>query len=167
MEKILVSACLVGRKVRYDGEASDAADDRLESWRREGRLVAVCPEIAGGLSVPRPPAEIRGGDGEDVLEGTARLITDGGEDVTELFVAGARHALEVARRYGLRVAILKSRSPSCGSTTIYDGSFSGTKIEGMGVTAALLRREGLEVFNEKQLDEAARALERLERGKIG
>lgn len=162
MEKIVVSACLVGRKVRYDGEASTADDGRIERWRRQGRLVAVCPEVAGGLPVPRPAAEVVGGDGEDVIAGDAHLQTEAGKDVTDAFVAGAEHALEVVRRHGIRVAVLKSKSPSCGVETIYDGSFSGTRRDGMGVTAALLRREGVSVFNEHQLDEAARLVEQLE-----
>lgn len=159
MEKILISACLVGRKVRYDAASSAVDDDHIERWRRQGRLVAVCPEVSGGLSVPRPPAEIRSGDGGDVLDGSASVVTDDGTDVTEAFVRGAQFALEVAKSSAARFAVLKSRSPSCGSAEIYDGSFSNTRIGGMGVTAALLRREGIEVFSERELDEVARRIE--------
>lgn len=162
MENILVSACLVGQKVRYDGRASDAPGHWLSMWQRQGRLVAVCPEVAGGLEVPRPAAEIEGGDGRDVLAGRARLVTKRGKDVTDSFVAGARYALEVARREQIRMAVLKSRSPSCGSASIYDGSFSNTRVSGRGVTAALLDEQGIRVFSEQQLDEAAQMLERLE-----
>lgn len=158
MEKILISACLVGHRVRYDGDANTLDDDLIESWRRQRRLVAVCPEVLGGLAVPRPAAEIRGGDGGAVVDGRARLFTEEGRDVTEAFLAGARRALEIAKSQGVCVAVLKSRSPSCGSSTIYDGSFTGTRISGAGVTAALLRRNDIPVFSEEQLGEAAEYL---------
>ncbi len=158
-DKILVSACLVGHRVRYDAEASTPTGDRLQRWQKEGRLVVVCPEVAGGLSVPRPAAEICGGDGGDVLDGRARLQTQQGRDVTDAFVAGARHTLEVAQRHGVRFAVLKSKSPSCGSSTIYDGSFSGTRRDGMGVTAALLRRHDIEVFAEDELDRLVKRID--------
>lgn len=163
MEKILISACLVGREVRYDGRASTAPGDLVEHWQSEGRLVPVCPEVAGGLSVPRPAVEIDGGDGADVVDGQARLRTGEGVDVTDAFVAGAEHALEVARREKIRVAVLKARSPSCGSSSIYDGTFSGTLREGSGVTAALLREHGIAVFSEEELEAVAEEVERLER----
>ncbi len=162
MERILISACLVGQKVRYDGEDSKTGQERIERWHQEGRLVAVCPEVAGGLGVPRPAAEIVGGDGQDVLDGDGRLVTEEGEDVTDAFVSGAQHALKVARKHQIRLAVLKSKSPSCGARQIYDGSFTGVRRDGMGVTAALLRRNGIAVFNEGELDEAARVLQRLE-----
>ncbi|MGK5558558.1 DUF523 domain-containing protein [Actinomadura kijaniata] len=159
MERILVSSCLVGRPVRYDGRGKPVRDDLFERWRAEGRLVPFCPEVAGGLPVPRPPAEIVGGDGADVLDGTARVVADTGEDVTEAFVAGARLALETARRAGARLALLKESSPSCGSRMIYDGTFTGTRIAGDGVTAALLEREGVRVFGEEGLADLAALLD--------
>ena len=162
MEKILISACLVGQKVRYDGQASTSRGEVIDQWRRQGRLVAICPEVAGGLPVPRPAAEIVGGDGESVLDEAARLVTTEGKDVTDNFVAGAWHALQLARQEKIRLAILKARSPSCGSSTIYDGTFSGRKIDGLGVTAALLRRHGIAVFNEEQIEEAQILLAELE-----
>lgn len=134
-------------------------DDLFERWRAEGRLVPFCPEVAGGLPVPRPPAEIVGGDGADVLDGAARVVADTGEDVTEAFVAGARLALETARRAGARVALLKESSPSCGSRMIYDGTFTGTWVAGDGVTAALLEREGIRVFGEEGLADLAALLD--------
>lgn len=112
----------------------------------------VCPEVAGGLGVPRPPAEIVGG----------RVLTRAGDDVSSAFVAGAQHALEVVRRFDLRLALLKQRSPSCGSKEIYDGSFSGRLVAGEGLTAALLRANGVEVYDETQLDEVAARLQVLE-----
>ncbi|MBB2496934.1 DUF523 domain-containing protein [Aquipseudomonas ullengensis] len=163
MEKLLVSRCLLGHKVRYDGGAHGPYD-LLQHWQDEGRIVALCPEVAGGLPTPRPPAEIPGGQGSNVLDGNQPVLTDLGEDVTAAFVAGAEIALRLVRQHGLRVAVLKARSPSCGNSHNYDGSFSGNLVEGEGVTAALLRRNGVQVFNEQQLSEAAAELARLEQG---
>lgn len=151
MERILVSSCLAGRPVRYDGAAKPVEDDLFERWRSEGRLVPFCPEVSGGLPVPRPPAEIVGGDGADVLDGKARILTDTGDDVTDRFLQGARLALETAQRTGARVALLKEGSPSCGTHRIYDGTFTATKRPGTGVTTALLQRAGIKVFNENDL----------------
>jgi uncharacterized protein YbbK (DUF523 family) len=151
--KILVSACLLGRPVRYDGTAKPVADDALETWRAEGRLIAICPETAGGLAVPRAPAEIAGGEtGEAVLSGPGRVIDAAGDDVTAFFLAGAEAALALARAHGCRFALLKEGSPSCGANRICDGSFSGRKHRGGGVAAALLRRHGVEVFAETEID---------------
>ena len=162
MEKLLVSRCLLGHKVRYDGGAHGPYD-LLQRWQDEGRIVALCPEVAGGLPTPRPPAEIPGGQGAEVLDGHRPVLTDAGADVTAEFVAGAEIALRLVRQHGLRVAVLKARSPSCGNTQAYDGSFSGSLVAGEGVTAALLRRAGVRVYNETQLAEAAAELARLER----
>lgn len=157
LSKVLVSACLLGQPVRYDGRSS-GHPDLLQTWQREGRVVPLCPEVAGGLPTPRPPAEIPGGQGGAVLDGEAQVVTVGGEDVSAQFLAGARLALELVRRHGIRVAVLKSGSPSCGNRLVYDGTFSGTKVSGEGVTSALLRREGVQVFSELELEDAARAL---------
>jgi uncharacterized protein YbbK (DUF523 family) len=107
------------------------------------QLIPVCPEESGGLPTPRPPAEIVGGDGNDVLDGTAKVMTDDGTDVTEAFLKGAHHALEAAQSNGATHVILKARSPSCGCGDIYDGTFSGTLTSGDGVTTALLKRHGI------------------------
>lgn len=155
--KVLVSACLLGQPVRYDGRAS-GHPDLLQRWQAEGRVVPLCPEVAGGLPTPRPPAEIPGGQGAQVLAGRARVIAVSGEDVSEAFLAGAQLALALVRRHGIRVAVLKSGSPSCGNRLTYDGSFSGVKVPGEGVTTALLRREGVLVFSELELEDAERAL---------
>ena len=157
---MLVSACLLGQPVRYDGRAS-GHPDLLQTWQQQGRVVPLCPEVAGGLPTPRPPAEIPGGQGGAVLDGEAQVVTVLGEDVSAEFLAGARLALELVRRNGIRVAVLKAGSPSCGNRLVYDGTFSGNKIAGEGVTSALLRREGVLVFSELELDEAARALDLL------
>ncbi|MET8052355.1 MULTISPECIES: DUF523 domain-containing protein [unclassified Streptosporangium] len=159
MERILVSACLMGRKVRYDGAAKTSGDALLAAWRRQGRLVPFCPEVEGGLPVPRPAAEIEGGaGGAAVLSGTARVLTTGGADVTAAFLAGAQAALAVARSFDVKVAILKEGSPSCGSLTVYDGTFAGRRVPGHGVTSALLELHGIAVFGEDRITEAAARL---------
>jgi uncharacterized protein YbbK (DUF523 family) len=163
VERVLVSACLLGCRVRYSGSGARSGDPVLERWLREGRVVVLCPEVAGGLPVPRPPAEIRGGDGGAVLDGAARVVDRRGGDVTRHFLAGARLALRAARASGARVAVLKERSPSCGAGRIYDGSFTGSLREGAGVTAALLERSGVRVFGEGEVAEADRYLRGLER----
>lgn len=147
---VLVSACLLGRKVRYDGGHSQAESAILARWKAEGRICVFCPEVSGGLPTPRPPAEIVGGTGTDVLDGHARVVTEEGQDVTDSFVRGAHNALRAALEAGAQVAVLKSKSPSCGSKTIYDGTFSGTRLAGQGVTAALLGRHGIRVFDEAE-----------------
>jgi len=127
-----------------------------------GRVVPVCPEVAGGLPVPRPPAEIVGGDGDDVLDGRARVVTVAGEDVTAAYLRGAECALAVVQRYSITTAILKQHSPSCGSTGIYDGTHSGRLRAGQGVTAALLRRHGVTIWSEEDLGSST-ALQHAER----
>ncbi len=160
MQKILVSRCLLGHRVRYDGGASGPFD-QLAAWQAEGRVVAVCPEVAGGLPTPRPSAEIPGGQGIDVWEGRAQVLTAQGEDFSEAFLDGARQALALVQRHGIRVAVLKANSPSCGNLLTYDGTFTGVKVTGEGVTAALLKHHGVLVFSELELPEAAAALARL------
>ena len=142
--KILVSACLLGVNCRYDG--GNSRDENAINRLKADELIPVCPEEAGGLSTPRPPVEIVGGDGNDVLNGKAKVMTVDGEDKTEEFLKGARHALELAQSQGATCVIFKAKSPSCGCGTIYDGSFSGTLISGDGVTTALLKRHGIEVI---------------------
>jgi uncharacterized protein YbbK (DUF523 family) len=115
----------------------------------QGDVLPVCPEVLGGLPIPRPPAEIQGGDGDDVLEGRVRVVNTEGKDVTAEFLAGAQKALRVARRWDIKGAILKAQSPSCGVGQIYNGSFSGHLVEGDGVTVALLKREGIIVKSEE------------------
>jgi uncharacterized protein YbbK (DUF523 family) len=161
--KVLVSACLLGERVRYNGAAATAHHPVLEAWLAEGRVVAFCPEVAGGLGVPRPAAEITGPGGDGVLDGTARVLTRAGADVSPAFLGGARQALATALAHGARLAVLKDGSPSCGSGFIYNGSFSGQRRGDAGVTTALLEREGIRVFSEARLEEAAEYLGVLER----
>lgn len=146
---VVVSACLAGRACRFDGGANP--DDEVAGLVASGRAVLVCPEVEGGLGTPRPPAEIVGGDGYDVLGGRARVVTVEGVDVTDAYLEGARQALAAARRAGATEAILKARSPSCGCGRIYDGTFTRTLADGDGVTAALLRRNGIKVVTEDRL----------------
>ncbi len=163
MQRVLVSACLVGHAVRYNGLDKKSDHDVLSRWMADGRVVAVCPEVAGGLAVPRPPAEIEhGAGGAAVLAGGARVIAKTGVDVTAEFVHGAEHTLARALEYGIRVAVLKEGSPSCGSSYSYDGSFSGARVAVPGVTSALLREHGLQVFSEAEWDAADAALQALD-----
>ncbi len=154
MVRVLVSSCLLGQPIRFNGR--DAASDKkiLSQWQAEGRLVHYCPELAVGFPVPRPPAETVGGDGKRVLLGQANVFEDTGADVTELFVEGARKALAFAKKQQVGIAILTDGSPSCGSTYVYDGSFTGGQIPGTGVTAELLKQNGIRVFSEDQIDDA-------------
>jgi len=161
MQKILVSRCLLGHPVRYDGGAHGPFA-LLQRWQAEGRVVALCPEVAGGLPTPRPAAEIPSGQGAQVLDGRLPVLTIDGDEVTAAFVAGAEQALALVRQHGIRLALLKARSPSCGNRENYDGSFGGVKVAGEGVTAAALRRAGVQVFSEEELPAAEAALRELE-----
>lgn len=148
---ILVSACLAGVECRYDGRHNLV--NTVELLVKKGKAVLVCPEQLGGLSTPRLPAEIVGGTGDDVLDGRARVVDIKGNDVTDQFLKGAEQTLKIAQFYGATKAVLKESSPSCGSNMIYDGTFKGKKMDGFGVTTALLRRHGIEVISEKELHE--------------
>lgn len=161
MQMILVSACLLGEKVRYDGGDS-AVHGVIDIWEKEGRIISLCPEMAGGLCVPRDPAEINEGNALAVLRGMGRVQKLNGEDVTDAFMDGAERALAKCWEHNIKVAILKEGSPSCGSQQINDGKFNGIKIGGQGVTTALLTGHGISVFNEDQLNQASRRLAELE-----
>jgi len=165
MERILMSACLVGGKVRYNAtDARDAWENlgALERWQAEGRIVSFCPELAGGFPVPRPPAEIVGGEGADVVVGRAQVLEVGGTDVTEYFLRGAHQALKEVQRLGIRIAVLKEESPSCGIHRLYRGDFSGNVKSGRGVTAHLLAQNGVYVFSEEEPDAVEACLKALE-----
>ena len=157
-EKILVSACLIGHQVRYDGRSQLCNDPLLFEWQRQNRLIAICPEVAGGLQVPRDSAEIRAYGGEAVLDGLERVINKKGIDVTSFFINGAQKALDIVVAQKIRVAILKAKSPSCGMGQIYDGSFTGRLVSGHGVTSALLMRNRVNVFTENQIGQVATLL---------
>ena len=144
---ILVSACLAGFDVKYNG--SHNLNEKIKKWFEEKKAIPICPEVLGGLSIPREPAEIVGGEGEDVLDGHAKVITNNGIDVTEQFIKGANETLKIALELNATMVILKERSPSCGSSMIYSGEFNGNKKKGTGVTAALLKRNGIQVLSEE------------------
>ena len=148
---IVVSGCLVGLNCRYDGK--DSGNQKAAELTAAGKAVPVCPEQLGGCGTPRQKAEIAGGTGADVLDGRCRVVNQDGEDVTRQFVAGAEEVLKLARLVGAGTAVLKAKSPSCGCGRIYDGSFSGKLRAGNGVTAELLKRNGIEVVTEEELQE--------------
>jgi uncharacterized protein YbbK (DUF523 family) len=149
-EHVVVSACLAGVACTHE------AEPKTREWAvrlvAEGRAVLVCPEVAGGLPIPRPAAEIVSGSGEDVVAGRARVISEDGDDVTQQYMAGARKAADAARAANARLAVLKARSPSCGCGQIYDGTFRGELRAGDGVTAAMLKQEGIEVVSDEDVD---------------
>ncbi|SCK16067.1 DUF523 domain-containing protein [Vogesella sp. LIG4] len=149
---LLVSACLLGQPVRYDGHSKGLPVTLRETLAARYRLVVICPEVAGGLPTPRPPAELAGGDGHAVLRQAATVRTAAGGDVSAEFIAGAQLALQLAQEQHCRLALLKANSPSCGNLQHYSGRFDGQLVEGQGVTAALLSAHGITVYNETQLD---------------
>lgn len=143
----LVSACLAGIRCTCDGGHKLAK--KIERLAEDGQALSVCPELLGGLGIPRPSCEILGGDGTDVLNGRAKVITHSGRDISRTLIKGAARALGLAKKYGIKKAVLKSKSPSCGAGRIYDGSFSGRLKKGDGVTTALFRINRIAVFTEK------------------
>jgi uncharacterized protein YbbK (DUF523 family) len=150
---ILISACLLGQPVRYNGQAKNLFHPQIERWRRQQRLISICPEISAGFATPRPAAEIASmQDGEHVLDGTAQVIDCSGVTLTDKFIQGAYQALDVAIANGCRFALLTDGSPSCGSQRIYGGAFNGITHGGTGVTTALLKRHGIQVFSEDHID---------------
>ncbi|UYZ22562.1 DUF523 domain-containing protein [Mesobacillus jeotgali] len=153
---ILVSSCLAGLEVRYN--ATHSLNHKIRQLVDEKKAMTVCPELLGGFSTPREPAEIIGGDGEDVLDGRARVIEKSGRDVTDLYIKGAYLTLETAQEYDAAVVVLKEFSPSCGSSMIYNGTFQGEKVPGNGVTAALLKRNGIRVVSEEGFSDLLREL---------
>ena len=138
--KFLISACLLGCRCRYDGASKPLP--QIAALAERHTLVPVCPEQLGGLPTPRPPSERRGD----------RVVTRAGGDVTAQYRRGAEEALRLCRLLGCEAALLKERSPSCGSREIYDGTFTGTLTEGDGVTAELLRAQGIPVYGESRAE---------------
>ena len=140
MEKILISACLVGDNVKYNGgnNLSPKIDALLEKYE----LIPFCPEVEGGLSIPRTPAERKDG----------RVINQDGEDVTDAYYKGAELAFNICLYLKIKKVILKEKSPSCGSKIIYDGAFAHKEIPGMGITAEYLKEKGIEIYSEDDID---------------
>lgn len=141
--KYLISACLAGKKCTYKGTSN--VKKKLRDLYLKGDAILVCPELLGGLKVPREPAEIV------IVGNEIRVKTISGKDVTEAFIIGAGKVLKIAKENKITTAILKARSPSCGSNRIYDGTFSGKVTDGDGITAALLKLNGINVITEEEI----------------
>lgn len=146
---ILVSACLLGFKTKYNGDGN--TNQILKEYDERGQFLAVCPECLGHLPIPRLPSEIRNGDGEAVLKQRAVVYNKNNEDITAHFILGAEKLIKFVQADKIKYAILKERSPSCGVNRIYDGTFSGNTIVGSGVCTALLKQYGVEVFSEEEI----------------
>ena len=143
MEKIIVSACLLGLATRYDGKSKPSiSEENLKKLSEKYHLIPVCPEIYGGLPTPRVPSERIG----------ERVLMKDGRDVTENYAKGACETLSVCKMFGVKKALLKAKSPSCSKAEVYDGSFTGTLVDGLGVTAELLIKNGIEVFDENDVE---------------
>ena len=150
LDKILVSACFLGKRVRYNGKIKSLTHELLTIWQQQGRLISICPEVIAGLPVPRNPAEIN--------QKTGKVLTTENIDLTQQFEQGANQALMLCQRYKIRFALLKESSPSCGSNTLYDGTFNNKKIVGEGITTKLLRAYGIKVYSEHSIEELAKQL---------
>jgi uncharacterized protein YbbK (DUF523 family) len=157
--KILISSCLLGEDVRYDGANSSIAFNPKFPFSSkelfmdilcENEIYSFCPEVAGGLGTPRNPAEIVKNDKPFIVK------DENGTDVTINFLLGAKKALDICKEENIKVALLKSNSPSCGNIKIYDGTFSNNLVDGQGLTARLLKDNDIEVFNEEQLKELSK-----------
>ena len=142
-KRILVSSCLLGCKVRYDKTSKPLPKEQLIALEEKFNLVGVCPEVLGGLPCPRQPAEI---------SRDREVLTQSGQVLSTFFLKGAHEALNICKNYGIQLAVLKSKSPSCGFGKIYDGTFSGCLINGNGITSDLLLKNGVKVINESELD---------------
>ena len=154
MKKVLVSECLYGEKVvRYDGGIKAENNPIFLKWKEEGRLITVCPEVFGGLPTPRADSQRKGN----------MVISRVGTDVTSEYRRGADEALRLAKEYDVAFAVMKERSPSCGVNEIYDGTFEGTIVPGMGMATETLRNAGFKVFSEKELDVALEYLNEIEK----
>ncbi|MGM0518259.1 MAG: DUF523 domain-containing protein [Campylobacterota bacterium] len=152
--KILISACLLGEDVRYDGGNSSIAFEPSFTFSQkelfmdilcENEIFSICPEVSGGLGIPRQPAEITSANKP------FKVVNRLNEDVTVNFLMGAKNSLELCQNENIKVALFKSKSPSCGNSEVYDGTFSSNLIKGQGLTAKLLEENGIKVFNENQL----------------
>lgn len=145
MKKLLISSCLLGENVRYDGKIKKCMDPLFYEIIKSSQVFPICPEVDGGLPTPRAPSEI-------VSLNPLKIVNNKGEDVTFFFENGAKKALQICKKNKIKVAILKSKSPSCSNSLIYDGTFSGNLIKGEGITAKLLRENNIKVFNENELE---------------
>lgn len=141
--KILISACLLGQNVKYNGGNNSILDNSIiKTLLKNNQLIPVCPEVDGGLPTPRVPVELQ----------NSKAINKNGEDKTKEFTLGANIAVEVAKKHNIKIAILKAKSPSCGISKIYDGSFSKTLVSADGIACSALRKIGIKIFNENNLE---------------
>lgn len=148
MKKIIVSACLLGKKCKYNGKNN--FNEKIIEFLEDREYIEVCPEVLSGLSTPRLPSEIEDGfSGDDVIKGRARVFSVEGSDLTDYFISGAEKTLDIALKNEVELAVLKESSPSCGSGMIYDGKFNNKKKIGRGVTSALLEKNGIKVISEE------------------
>lgn len=152
IDKILISRCFLGENVRYNSEITQLNHPLITLWQQQKRIIAICPEVFGGLPVPREPAEQQ--------PKSDKIITTSGGDVSAQFHLGAKQALTLCQQHNIRFALLKESSPSCGSTFIYDGSFSNKKIAGQGVTTKILTQAGIKVFSENNFEELVNLLDK-------
>lgn len=159
--KLLMSACLVGQCCRYDARSVPSiVDKRLHYMLNTGQVAVLCPECSAGLDTPRDPAEIEAGKtAEDVLNGKAKVLTNTGKDVTEFYLRGAENFVALAKKHNVRIAVLKSKSPSCGVHDVYDGTHTGKLIPGQGVVACALAKIGTALYDEHKINEVLDALE--------
>ena len=149
---IIVSACWLGENCKYSG--GNNKSENVIKYLEDKEYILVCPEQLGGLSTPRNPSEIityGNKDGNDVLSGCTKVLSNKGIDVTKNFIQGAEETLKIAKEHNAKTAILKAGSPSCGYKKIYDGTFLGNKIQGMGVTAAILNKENIALLDEDDI----------------
>jgi len=151
-DKILISRCFLGDNVRYNSVVLTHVHPLIRLWQQQKRFISICPEISGGLSVPREPAEIQ--------QSTKEVITQSGINVSAQFKFGAQQALTLCQQHNIRFALLKESSPSCGSSFVYDGSFSNNKVLGEGVTSQLLTHHNINVFSEKTIERLEKLLDK-------
>ena len=141
MEKLLISACILGINCKYNGKNN--YNELVEELKKKYELIPVCPEVLGGLSIPRNPSEIKGNT----------VISNRGVDVTKEFNLGAKMAFNIAKDNNIKIALLKDGSPSCGKNYIYDGTFTKTKIKGYGIFSSLLINNEIEIYTENDIEE--------------
>jgi len=146
MEKIIISSCLLGNNCKYNG--LNNYNSLVEELKKYYELIPICPEVFGGLNIPRDPSEIKGD----------MVISKNNKDVTNEFYLGANIALDIAKKNNIKIAILKEGSPSCGNNYIYDGTFTKTKINGSGITARLFKDNNIKIYTENEIDELLKLL---------
>jgi uncharacterized protein YbbK (DUF523 family) len=149
MNKILVSACLLGENCTYKG--GNNRNPAVEEYVSRYEYILFCPEVVGGMPIPRPPCELPRGRADTVLAGTEKIFDRNGQDVSQQVLIGAEQACALCRQHHIRVAVLREGSPSCGVHRVHDGSFSGRVIPGSGITATRLRQEGVTVISEEDI----------------